>query len=76
MSKKHNPKDEEEIQPVLYGPPVDEFATLIDESMCTLYGPDVPDSDIFNLGPDESVSDTHVVSNGDSKNGDSQIWEE
>lgn len=76
MSKKHNLEDEDQLQPVLYGPPVDEFAELIDQSIVSLYGPDVPDSDFFNPRSDESVSDTPVVSDDDSKNGGFEIWEE
>lgn len=47
MSEKNNPKDEEEIQPVLYGPPVDEFAKLIDEPMEDVYGPPVEENDLL-----------------------------
>lgn len=47
MSKKHNPKDEEEIQHVLYGPPVDEFAELIDEPMEDVYGPPIEENDLL-----------------------------
>lgn len=54
MSKKHNPKDEVEIQPVLYGPPVDEFAELIDEPMEDVYGPPVGEDDLFD-GPIETI---------------------
>ena len=47
MSKKHDPKDEVEIQPVLYGPPVDEFAELIDEPMEDVYGPPIEENDLL-----------------------------
>ena len=47
MSKKHNTIDEEEIQPVLYGPPVDEFAELIDEPMEDVYGSPIEENDLL-----------------------------
>ena len=47
MSNKNNLEDEDQLQPVLYGPPVDEFAELIVEPMEDVYGPPVEENDLL-----------------------------